>query len=198
MRSRFFAWSAVTLLGITMAGCTQNSTVTKTSNSSSSSPLLYEEQNSRIYRNTEFGFEWTAPPRWTTYAVRTDRRKNRIYVALPLATDILQQQGDTQAPYFDEWSVWIFTKDEWNKKKDTCKNAEGPCIFPSEIGRNEKYVFGGGQFFIAGGYDPCHDQIPKKEPYFCSVSKDIMNYQGFDGTTHLSDATTAFRAIQLR
>lgn len=162
-----------------------------------SSAIAYEDQNSPVYRNAEFGFEWKAPPRWTKYAVRVDHDEKRVHFALPLTSDILIKQGVTNTPYFDEWSVWIFTKEEWENQKETCEGADYPCFFPSEIGRNEKYVFGGGQFFIAGGFDPCAEQVASQEKYFCSVYMDIQSYNGFSGTLDSTEATEAFRALPL-
>jgi hypothetical protein len=195
MRSKFLFWPVA--LGLLLISCSGKGPQMseQTSDTNSSAPV-YEDQNSPVYKNDKFGFEWKAPRGWTKYAVRIDRNEGKIYFALPLTTDILIKQGVTQTPYFDEWSVWIFTKDEWEKQKDTCKDADYPCFFPSEIGRNEKYVFGGGQFFVAGGFDPCADeQVSLQEKYFCSVYKDIESYSGFSGVLDPTEAVKAFRAL---
>jgi hypothetical protein len=118
------------------------------------------------------------PATWTTYAIRT--QGSSIFIGLPLTSP--QAHGQM----FDIIPINVVTPAEYESESQACATDEAMCVIPTELGRNSTHVFTSGQFFIAGGYDPCDDQLEALEPYFCSVHMDMMpindNTYNFDSS----------------
>ena len=119
-------------------------TDTATPNSPSSSP----DSNSIVYKNTEYGFNFTLPESWKGYSIVSS-----LWEGIPMGS---QQSGQTVAetgPIISirdpKWTaqtprqdipIMVFTLDQWNSlQKDVFHIGAAPNG-PSELGRNNSYV----------------------------------------------------------
>lgn len=102
-------------------------------------------QNSVIYTNTQYGFEFKLPVSWKGYTIITDKWKGvPSGGSTPVETgpiiSIRNPKWTKEDPYQDI-PIMIFTIAQWNDlQKDEFHIGAAP-IGPSELGRNSKYVF---------------------------------------------------------
>ena len=108
----------------------------------------YEETNSIVYRNTQYGFNFSLPKSWKGYKIVTDKWKG---VALG------DSQGEKVAEIgsliyirHPEWTsqnprqdipIMVFTLAQWNALQQEKFHIGAAPIGPSELGRNSRYVF---------------------------------------------------------
>jgi hypothetical protein len=143
---------------------------------------LYVHHTEHVYKNTKYGFQFVLPPRWKEYYVREEQWPSEgvdIHFALPVqSTEVIQDLSDPEKTerVKDIWQMFIYTPAEWEKEQKACIGGESYCFVPIKIAASKNFVFTSGQFFIAGGWDPCdQDGVPEKEPYFCTVYRDMMD-----------------------
>lgn len=99
------------------------------------------------YRNSQYGFSFTLPASWKGYSIIIDKWEGfpigsgseqavesgpMIYIRHPLWTSENRMQ---------DIPIMIFTLDQWNSLKEEKFHIGAAPIGPSELGRNNIYVF---------------------------------------------------------
>lgn len=99
-----------------------------------------------VYENTQYGFRFTLPDSWKGYTIVTDK-----WEGLPVG----DAQGDKVSGAelsirHPEWTaeqprqdipILVFTIDQWNELQQDKFHIGAAPIGPSELTRNDKYVF---------------------------------------------------------
>lgn len=106
------------------------------------------ETSKVVYRNTEYNFEFSLPKSWNKYEIINDKWEG-IYIA-----DSRGEKGKETGPMINirhpEWDeenprqdipIMIFKIDQWNLIQNEELSVGAAPIPPSELGRNEEYVF---------------------------------------------------------
>lgn len=112
----------------------------KTPTTSPSSPM-----DSIVYRNIQYGFSFTLPVGWKGYSIINGRwdgydvNSGKIAKTGPMIS-IRHPQWTSQEPRQDI-PVMVFTLDQWNLLQQGKFHIGAAPIGPSELGRNERYVF---------------------------------------------------------
>lgn len=119
----------------------QQTDVTQQSGSSS-------ENEAIIYKNTEYGFDFTLPASWENYKI-IDEKWEGLAVGGDSGEKVVET-GPQILIRHPKWTsekvrqdipVMVFTIKQWNSlQKDEFHIGAAP-IGPSELGRNNKYVF---------------------------------------------------------
>jgi len=101
-----------------------------------------------VYRNTQFGFNFSLPESWKGYSIITDKWEGKSFKGLQPGKTI--ETGPMISIRHPDWTaqnprqdipVMIFTTAQWNMlQKDEFHIGAAP-INPSELGRNTSYVF---------------------------------------------------------
>lgn len=107
-----------------------------------------QENGTIIYKNTEYGFNFSLPVSWTNYKIIVDK-----WEGLAVGGDSgekVVQTGPEILIRHPEWTaqkvrqdipILVFTIKQWNSlQKDQFHIGAAP-VGPSELGRNNKYVF---------------------------------------------------------
>jgi hypothetical protein len=111
-------------------------------NSSISTP---NESNSIVYKNTEYGFDFTLPASWQGYSIITakwegnDVKSGKLTESGPMLS-IRHPQWTAQNPRQDI-PIYVFTIAQWNSLQQETFHIGAAPIGPSELGRNAAYVF---------------------------------------------------------
>jgi hypothetical protein len=105
----------------------------------------YETSQAVVYKNTQYGFAFSLPETWKGYTIVTDQWEGipaggvetvetgpEILIRHPLWTS----QNPTQ-----DIPIMIFTLAEWNALEQEQFHIGAAPIGPSELGRNNQYVF---------------------------------------------------------
>jgi hypothetical protein len=97
-----------------------------------------------IYKNTQFGFCFRLPASWTGYTILTGQWDGMVTSTSQMihgpSITIRNSKWTTEIPYQDI-PILIFKPEVW-WKVDDAKIAVGAAPFaPSELGRNNRYVF---------------------------------------------------------
>lgn len=108
----------------------------------------YENVNSNIYKNTEYGFNFTLPDSWKDYKIVADKWEGlavggsegqKVVESGPMLS-IRHPQWTAEKPRQDI-PIMIFTLSQWEQlQKDKFHIGAAP-VNPTELGRNAKYVF---------------------------------------------------------
>lgn len=101
-----------------------------------------------IYKNTQFGFNFTLPETWEDYSILTEKWEGYSLTgeegdAAPETGPIItirHPQWTSQAPRQDI-PVMIFTPAQWDRVQNAEMSVGAAPFPPSELGRNSKYVF---------------------------------------------------------
>lgn len=106
-----------------------------------------EMSNSQtVYRNDQYGFLFILPKSWKGYTVVPGTREIRdvasgdVVATIPTLR-IRHPEWTAQNPYEDA-PVNVYTLAQWSKIQDGTYSAGAAPIPPSELGRNNAYVFG--------------------------------------------------------
>ncbi len=112
------------------------------------SPSPSADPNLVIYSNTQYGFNFSLPLAWKGYSV-----VNSKWEGLSLKSDMSGKAsltGDIISIRDPRWTeqtprqdipVMVFTLDQWNSLKKGEFHIGAAPMDPSELGRNNKYVF---------------------------------------------------------
>lgn len=99
------------------------------------------------YINSDYGFEFDLPAGWKGYSVVVEKWESYIYsdagqtlVAEGPQISIRHPQWTEQAPRQDI-PIMIFTISQWNDMQADKFHIGAAPINPSELGRNDKFVF---------------------------------------------------------
>ena len=120
----------------------QQTTNTNTPTSSISTPA---ESNSVVYKNTEYGFNFTLPVSWQGYSIingkweGNDVKSGKLTETGPMIS-IRHPQWTSQNPRQDI-PIIVFTINQWNLLQQETFHIGAAPIGPSELGRNGAYVF---------------------------------------------------------
>ena len=108
----------------------------------------YDEANAIVYKNTQYGFDFSLPGSWKDYTIVTDKWEGlsigdpqgekvveagpMIYIRHPKWTSKNQRQ---------DIPIMIFTVAEWNSLQKGEFHIGAAPIEPTELSRNTRYVF---------------------------------------------------------
>ena len=107
-----------------------------------------EQANTIVYDNTQYGFRFLLPEGWADYKIVFDKweglsvknlEDNKIVETGPIIY-IRHPQWTSQNPRQDI-PVMIFTIEQWNLLQQEEFHIGAAPIGPTELGRNNKYVF---------------------------------------------------------
>lgn len=108
----------------------------------------YEKTNFTIYKNMEYGFEFSLPKSWENYQII-----NGEWEGLAIGSDgneKVVQSGPIISLRHPEWAsdsprqdipIMIFTLSQWTALQQQEFHIGAAPIGPKELGRNSKYVF---------------------------------------------------------
>ncbi|NMC56657.1 MAG: hypothetical protein GYA50_05500 [Eubacteriaceae bacterium] len=100
--------------------------------------------NEVIYKNTEYGFDFTLPQSWKGYTIVTSN-----WNGVPLG-GTKSEEGPIISIRHPEWTsakprqdipIMVFTLAQWDAMNNSKFSVGAAPIPPSELGRNSKYVF---------------------------------------------------------
>ena len=100
-----------------------------------------------VYRNSDYGFNFTLPIGWTGYTVVNNKWiGNSAIVATATNTQtgpklLIRNPKWTVAAPYEDIPVLVFTKVQWNMYIAEKFNVSAAPMQASELGRNNKYVF---------------------------------------------------------
>lgn len=108
----------------------------------------YEETDSIVYENTEYGFRFSLPESWKGYTIVTDEweglamgdSQKEETVETGLMIYIRHPEWTSQNPRQDI-PIMIFTLSQWDSLQQEEFHIGAAPIGPSELGRNYSYVF---------------------------------------------------------
>ena len=120
----------------------------KSKDAKSIKPAVYEKTDSTIYKNTQYGFNFSLPKTWKGYTIITDKWDGLSVSDLQSSKTV--ESGPIINIRHPEWTsqnkrqdipIMIFTIKQWDALlKDEFHIGAAP-IGPKELGRNSKYVF---------------------------------------------------------
>ncbi|PFN80616.1 hypothetical protein COJ85_29825 [Bacillus sp. AFS076308] len=157
LKRSLLKWALVTLAFILMIGCSRNSSTTggnqgqkdTTSNNpppSSSTSHSSDASKSIVYKNTKYGFSFKLPANWRGYSIITDQWEG-------IANDngsIVDETGPIISIRDPKWTketprqdipIMVFTLNQWNSLKQGVFHVGAAPVDPTELGRNNDYVF---------------------------------------------------------
>ena len=151
-------WAIVALSLTLVAGCSstniplsranssQNqvvSAISSQSDTKSSSPAAVS--SSIIYKNNQYGFNFTLPKSWQGFSII-----NGSWEGYDTATGKVTETGPMISIRHPQWTsknprqdipIFVFTLDQWNLLQQEKFHIGAAPVGPSELGRNNKYVF---------------------------------------------------------
>ncbi len=105
----------------------------------------YEEANTVVYRNTQYGFSFSLPQGWKDYSIVTDdwggwatKGSQKVIETGPII--IRHPQWTSENPRQDI-PIMVFTLRQWDALQQDEFHIGPAPIGPTELGRNAKYVF---------------------------------------------------------
>lgn len=119
-----------------------NTNNTNTSNSASSSKT---DDVSVIYKNNQYGFSFTLPKSWSGYSII-----NQIWEGNDIKLGKITETGALISLRHPQWTsknprqdipIMVFTIAQWNLVQQEKIGVGAAPIAPSELGRNNVYVF---------------------------------------------------------
>lgn len=107
-----------------------------------------EQSDSITYKNSEYGFAFKLPNTWGNYSIVTDKWEGLAIQAS--GSEEVTETGPMISIRHPEWTsegphqdipIMIFTLDQWNLLQQEKFHIGAAPIGPSELNRNDKYVF---------------------------------------------------------
>ncbi|MGQ7889233.1 S-layer homology domain-containing protein [Paenibacillus sp. WC2504] len=104
--------------------------------------------DSNVYENTQYGFRFTLPNSWKGYTIVTDKWEG-LSVSDSQAANVVESGAKISIRH-PEWTseqprqdipILVFTVDQWNELQQDKFHIGAAPIGPSELVRNDKYVF---------------------------------------------------------
>ncbi|MHC0036330.1 hypothetical protein [Pseudoneobacillus sp. C159] len=108
----------------------------------------YAQAENVIYKNTQYGFDFSLPGTWKDYSIVKDKweglgwkgTEGEKVVATGPMLIIRHPKWTTKVPRQDI-PIMIFTLEQWNSLQKEDFHIGAAPIGPKELGRNSKYVF---------------------------------------------------------
>jgi hypothetical protein len=107
-----------------------------------------EETNSIVYKNSQYGFDFSLPESWNGYAIVAESWEGTI--TGDTQSEVTALNGPMISIRHPKWTaenprqdipIMIFTITQWNSLQQGKFHIGAAPIGPSELGRNAKYVF---------------------------------------------------------
>jgi hypothetical protein len=101
-----------------------------------------------VYKNTQYGFSFSLPNTWNNYSIITDKWEGISIKGQDMGKTV--ESGTTISIRHPQWTsqnprqdipIMVFTIDQWNALKNEEISVGAAPIPPTELGRNNKYVF---------------------------------------------------------
>lgn len=142
--------AVIALLGLSAVGCTQSggkdavpSQVQTQQDTGGGQPV-----SQLVYRNTDYGFEFTLPTSWQGYQIVPGQWQGLAIAGsggeVPVATgpmiSIRHPAWTAQVPRQDI-PIMVFTSAQWQSLQADEFHIGAAPVRPSELGHNSKYVF---------------------------------------------------------
>ena len=109
------------------------------------SPSSSADSSSIVYKNTQYGFNFSLPQSWQGYSIipstwgGADVKTLKILATGPQIS--IRHPQWTSANQRQDIPIMIFTVDQWNSLEQGLFHIGPAPINPSELGRNSSYVF---------------------------------------------------------
>jgi hypothetical protein len=146
MKKKFSVFLISVLMLITITGCAKHVAANRKVILKSDKPAV--SQNSTLYTNAEYGFSFSLPDSWKGYTIVNDEWKG---LAIGGQTgETVVERGPLLSIRHPEWTsqeprqdipIMVFTLDQWNSLQAKKFHIGAAPIGPSELGRNNSYVF---------------------------------------------------------
>ncbi|ODA40212.1 DUF4309 domain-containing protein [Desulfosporosinus sp. BG] len=161
MISRFnkttLKWTIAVLALILVVGCssqnqkdpTTNSQQTTNDNLSTAPSSSSTDLNSIIYKNAQYGFNFTLPKSWKGYSIMSTKWEGLTQEGKQTGETMLET-GPMISIRHPQWTpetprqdipILIFTLNQWNSLQQGVFHIGAAPIGPSELGGNNSYVF---------------------------------------------------------
>lgn len=107
-----------------------------------------EKTSSIVYKNTEYGFNFTLPDSWEGYKIINDKWEGNSNEENH--TDKVVETGPMISIRHPKWTeqdkrqdipIMVFTISQWNSLEQDKFHIGAAPVNPRELGRNNKYVF---------------------------------------------------------
>lgn len=116
----------------------------QSSNNNQTATSVPDSSNSIVYKNTQYGFNFTLPGGWKGYSIVNSQWEGTAAGGGTAATgpmiSIRDPRWTSQIPRQDI-PIMIFTLEQWNSLQQDKFHIGAAPINPSELGRNNRYVF---------------------------------------------------------
>ncbi|MDP4157552.1 MAG: peptidase, partial [Bacillota bacterium] len=152
-------WVLVMIALLLAAGCSNQSSPTSSShnqknsttsdqqntNPNTSSSTSPDASKSVVYENTQYGFSFKLPASWKGYSIVTSQ-----WDGIGLADGSVVETGPIISIRDPKWTaktprqdipIMVFTLNQWNILKQGVFHIGAAPLDPSELGRNNYYVF---------------------------------------------------------
>jgi len=112
-----------------------------------SNELLKKSLSIIEYKNTQYGFAFSLPLTWQGYSIAGDKWEGEASVQ---GSDVVVEKGPIIFIRHPQWTkenprqdipIMVFTISEWNELQQEKFYLGAAPIYPTELGRNSKYVF---------------------------------------------------------
>jgi hypothetical protein len=165
LKKSIFKWTLVTLTFILIMGCSRNSSPTagdqnqKNTNTSgqqnntpnhstpsSSTSTSSDESTSIVYKNAKYGFSFKLPASWRGYSIidsqweGIDNENGGTVDETGPIISIRDPKWTKDTPRQDI-PIMVFTLNQWNSLKQGVFHIGAAPVDPTELGRNNDYVF---------------------------------------------------------
>lgn len=141
-----------------MVGCSKTKPVTPTANdkNQSNSTITNNQNNTStpstpvnsklvVYKNSQYGFNFSLPASWKGYSIVTDKwdgtdtKSGKVTETGPLYS--IRHPQWTSAKPRQDIPIMVFTIAQWKLILQETLAVSAAPIGPSELGRNDNYVF---------------------------------------------------------
>ena len=112
-----------------------------------SNELLKKSFSIIEYKNTQYGFTFSLPLTWQGYSIAGNKWEGEASVQ---GSDVVVEKGPIIFIRHPQWTkenprqdipIMVFTISEWNELQQEKFYLGAAPIYPTELGRNSKYVF---------------------------------------------------------
>ncbi|WP_338448491.1 hypothetical protein R4Z09_19995 [Niallia oryzisoli] len=166
LKKTILKWALVTSVLFLIIGCSRNSNPTS-GNQDQENPTTSERQNttsdkpdpsssassdaskSIVYQNTQYGFSFNLPLSWSGYSIITDQWEGIAANGGPSGSTVVET-GPILSIRDPKWTketprqdipIMVFTLNQWNSLKQEEFHIGAAPLDPTELGRNNHYVF---------------------------------------------------------